>query len=401
MKHKMLALALFASTATLVAFYPAQKSVGAITQPKVIVNPVPAMSHERPKIEVVFVIDTTGSMSGLIEAAKEKIWSIANTMASSNDAPEIKIGLVAFRDRGDAYITQMTDLSSDLDSMYATLLDFQASGGGDGPESVNKALYDAVNGISWSQDSGTYKTIFLIGDAPPHMDYQDEVQYPATLQVAQQKGIIINTIQCGDNEWTMNPWQKIASLGAGDYFQLDQAGSAIAINTPFDQSIAELSSRLDGTRLYYGNKQVKADKRRKEKATEKLNREATVASLARRASFNLSKSGEANLMGENELIEDIASGLVELKDIVSADLPSTISALAPKEQVALIEEKAEERQALKKQIIALTEKRKVYLKDEVEKRGSSKESLDHKIYSAVRKQAGEKGVRYESDDVAY
>jgi hypothetical protein len=106
-------------------------------------------------------------------------------------------------------------------------------------------------------------------------------------------------------------------------------------------------------------------------------------------------------MGENELIEDIASGLVELKDIVSADLPSTISALAPKEQVALIEEKAEERQALKKQIIALTEKRKVYLKDEVEKRGSSKESLDHKIYSAVRKQAGEKGVRYESDDVAY
>jgi Mg-chelatase subunit ChlD len=401
MKHQILALTLFASTATLVALYPAQKSVGAIAQPMVVVNPVPAVKQERPKIEVVFVIDTTGSMSGLIKAAKEKIWSIANTMATSNEAPEIKMGLVAFRDRGDAYVTQTTDLSSDLDSIYATLLDFQADGGGDGPESVNKALYDAVNEISWSQDNGTYKTIFLIGDAPPHMDYQDEVQYPTTLQVALQKGISINTIQCGDSKDTVNPWQQIAALGTGDYFQLDQSGSAIAINTPFDQSIADLSSKLDGTRLYYGDKKVKADKKRKEMATDKLNREATAASLARRASFNMSKSGAANLMGDNELIEDVASGRVDLKDISSADLPSSIQAMSPTEQIVLIEEKAEQRQALKKQIVALTDKRKAYLEEEVEKLGSSKESLDHKIYSAVRKQAREKGVRYENDEVAY
>jgi len=401
MKHRILALTLFASTAALVALYPAQKSVGAIAQPTVIVNPVPAVSQERPKIEVVFVIDTTGSMSGLIKAAKEKIWSIANTMATSNEAPDIKMGLVAFRDRGDAYVTQVTDLSSDLDSIYATLLDFQANGGGDGPESVNKALYDAVNGISWSQDSGTYKTIFLIGDAPPHMDYQDEVQYPVTLGVAQQKGITINTIQCGGSEDTINPWRQIAALGMGDYFQLDQSGSAIVINTPFDQIIAELSSKLDSTRLYYGDKQVKAEKKRKERATEKLNREATAASLARRASFNLSKSGEANFMGKNELIEDIASGRVELRDIARADLPTTIQAMTSAEQVAAIEETAEQRKALKKKIVALVEERKAYLKQEVEKLGSSKETLDHKIYSAVRKQAREKGVEYESDEVAY
>ena len=114
--------------------------------------PVDPLTNQRPLVEVVFVLDTTGSMSGLIQAAKEKIWSIATTLAPAQPAPEIRMGLVAYRDRGDDYVTRVVDLSDDLDSMYATLMDFRAAGGGDGPESVNQALHDAVHRISWSQD---------------------------------------------------------------------------------------------------------------------------------------------------------------------------------------------------------------------------------------------------------
>ena len=99
----------------------------------------PGEAINQPKIEVVFVLDTTGSMSGLINAAKEKIWSIAGTMAQASTAPQIKMGLVAYRDRGDAYITKSIDLSDDLDSMYSKLMDFRANGGGDGPE-TNEAV---------------------------------------------------------------------------------------------------------------------------------------------------------------------------------------------------------------------------------------------------------------------
>ncbi|MGZ8916451.1 MAG: VWA domain-containing protein, partial [Methylobacter sp.] len=166
MKTKLLTLGLFAATATTVAFYPAVRQAVAtttklITTPPSAINPVTippvAAANQRPQIEVVFVLDTTGSMSGLIAAAKEKIWSIASTMASAQTAPDIKMGLVAYRDRGDAYITQTIPLSPDLDSMYAKLMDFQADGGGDGPESVNQALHDAVNKITWSQNPNTYK----------------------------------------------------------------------------------------------------------------------------------------------------------------------------------------------------------------------------------------------------
>ena len=88
----------------------------------------------------------------------------------------------------------------DLDSMYAKLMDFAADGGGDGPEAVNEALDAAIHRMSWSQDQSAYKVVFLVGDAPPHMDYQDDVKYPQIVAAAAAKGIVVNTIQCGTHE---------------------------------------------------------------------------------------------------------------------------------------------------------------------------------------------------------
>ena len=182
MKSKLIAVALFAATAAAVTLFPyARDTVAANPAPPPVPAPPPIQVDPaaaiKPRVEVVFVLDTTGSMGGLIQTAKEKIWSIASTMAAANQGPEVRMGLVAYRDRGDAYVTRVVDLSSDLDSMYATLMDFRAEGGGDGPESVNQALHDAVHRISWSQDENTYRAVFLVGDAPPHMDYPDDVPY--------------------------------------------------------------------------------------------------------------------------------------------------------------------------------------------------------------------------------
>ena len=253
MKSKLIALALFAFTAATVALLPAYQSVGGITP----VDPhfIDPTSTDQSRIDVVFVLDTTGSMGGLIQAAKEKIWSIATTMASAQSAPEIRMGLVAYRDRGDAYVTRVVDLSSDLDSMYATLMDFQADGGGDGPESVNQALHDAIHKVSWSQQDDTYKVVFLVGDAPPHMDYQDDVKYPVTLKAARAKGIVVNAIQSGRMGSTTPAWQQIARLGNGNYFQVENSVNAVAITTPFDEKIATLSAKMYDTRLYYGSRE--------------------------------------------------------------------------------------------------------------------------------------------------
>lgn len=397
MKSRLLGIALFAITAGFVAYYPA---LGAKTHvPK---NSVAIDHHigHQPVVDVVFVLDTTGSMAGLIQTAKEKIWSIASTMASAQPTPEIRIGLVGYRDRGDEYVTKIVDLSSDLDSVYAALMDFEANGGGDTPESVNQALNDAVHRMSWAQQDQAYQVIFLVGDAPPHMDYQDELQYPAIVASANEKGIVINTIQCGNMPITVDPWTQIAKLGSGDFFQVDQAGGAVAYTTPYDAEIAKLSARIDATRLYYGSDEDKARMEDKVAATEKLAAVASEEARARRGIFNASKAGRANSYGENELVADVASGKVDLDALPKENLPAAVAPMAPEEQRAYIAGIAEEREKLQQRIQALAGERDAFIEKKLEADGGRKDSLDQKLYETVARQAEKAGLEYE-DGPAY
>ena len=395
MKTKILGIALFVITLGAVVYYPQL-----MAKPTPVLPPiVHQLPTNQPKVDVVFVLDTTGSMSGLIQTAKEKIWSIATTMASAQQTPDIRIGLVAYRDRGDSYVTKIVDLSDDLDSVYASLMDFEANGGGDTPESVNKALYDAVHNMSWSQDEQAYQVIFLVGDAPPHMDY-NEVRYPQIVASAMQKGIVINTIQCGEIPTAIEPWTQIASLGHGVFFQVEQAGGAVAYTTPFDEEIADLSAQLDDTRLYYGTEEEKEKMQGKVAATDKLHAGASLASRARRGVFNASAGGRTNLLGDKELVAAVASGSIDLNDIEEDALPAALKPMAPAEQETFVAELAEDRADLQRQIQELSQDRDGYLAKKVDEAGGLKDSLDQKIYNAVKEQAGKAGLKYD-DGPAY
>ena len=394
---KIFALALIIATATGIALFPMTKQAQAIQNTNVT-QLLPEPGH---RIEVVFILDTTSSMSGLIQAAREKIWSIASSMASAQENPDIKMGLVAFRDRGDAYITRVFDLSEDLDSMYASLMDLRAQGGGDGPESVNQALYDTIHKISWSQDRNVYRVAFLVGDAPPHMDYPNDVKYPITLAAAARKGIVVNTIQSGQHQYTRPAWQEIASLGQGEYFQVEDSGNAVAVATPFDEKLSKLAHELEDTRLYYGDEETRAAQKRKLDASTKLRKELSSEALARRSAYNATASGEKNLLGESELVDAVISGRVELDEIGEENLPAAIQAMAPEEQMEAIAERAQRRDQLKQEIRKLSESRNRFIQKKVEAEGGADDSLDEKIYRAVKDQAASVGLTYESDSAQY
>ncbi len=392
MKIKLTGIALFLLTLGAVVYYPQIMAKNIPLNPPVIQH---ITASQNPKIDVVFVLDTTGSMSGLIQTAKEKIWSIATTMASAQPTPEIRIGLVAYRDRGDQYVTRVVDLSDDLDSVYAALMDFEAGGGGDTPESVNKALYDAVHHMSWSEGEQAYQVVFLVGDAPPHMDY-NEVRYPEIVASALEKGIVINTIQCGEIPTTVGPWTQIASLGQGTFFQVEQAGGAVVYTTPFDDEIAMLSAKLDDTRLYYGSEEEKERMLKKVAAADKLEVMASVASRARRGVFNAAVGGRANLLGENELVDAVASGTVELDELAPEDLPEALKPMAPEEQRVYVERLADVRADLKLQIQELSTDRDDFIAAKVDEAGGMKDSLDQQLYDAVKEQASKAGFEYEN-----
>jgi len=359
----------------------------------------PAAKAERPRIEVAFVLDTTGSMGGLIQGAKEKVWAIANTLATAKPAPEIRMGLIAYRDRGDQYTTRITNLSDDLDAVYKALMEFQADGGGDTPESVNQALNEAVTKMSWSKDAKTLKIVYLVGDCPPHMDYKDDVKYPDTCKAAAAAGIIVNTIQCGDYAGTAQVWKDIASRAEGAYFAVAQSGGAVAVATPFDKELAELSAALDGTRIGYGSKEEREAMKERAKASEEVRAAAPAAAAADRAEFVAGEAGARTFAGGKELVTDVSEGKVKLEQVDEKALPDELKKMTPEERAKYVQAQVDKRKQIQENIKKLSAKRREYVEAEMKKTGADKkDSFDKAILESVKTQAEKKGIAYEKTE---
>jgi Mg-chelatase subunit ChlD len=342
---------------------------------------------KKPKVEVVFVLDTTGSMGGLLEGAKKRIWSICNQIANGKPTPDLKVGLVAFRDKGDAYITKVFDLTDDLDTVYGHLKEFKAQGGGDIPESVNQALDDAVNKIKWSSDDKTLRIIFLVGDAPPHMDYTDDVKYPVTCQKACKKGIIINTVQCGNDPECTKYWKDICRLAEGSFVQIPQDGGVRqVVSTPFDARLAEINTELARSTLVYGSREMKADGRAKNEAAEKL----APAEAAPRAGFQ-AKNAQA---AAYDLLDSVKQNKVKLEGLKKEELPEVMQKMTLEEQKKFLDEIDAKRTALCKEAVDLDKKRTEFIAKKQAELSGKKDSFDDQVLEILRKQARKGNIEY-------
>jgi len=131
-------------------------------------------------------------------------------------------------------------------------------------------------------------------------------------------------------------------------------------------------------------------------ATTRLNEEASVAARARRGAFNVSSAGETNLLGERELVDDVASGRVDLAAVPPAQLPASIAVLPADAQSEVLAQTAQKREELKLQIADLAAQRDAYIETRVDAAGGAGTSLDQQIYDAVREQAAPLGLEYEN-----
>jgi len=307
----------------------------------------------------------------------------------------VRVGLVAYRDRGDAYVTQVTDLTGDLDAMYSKLMSFAAEGGGDTPESVNQALADAVDKIKWGDGKNVMRLIFLVGDAPPHMDYQDDVKYPVTAQAAVKKNITIHTIRCGNDPETERVWQDIAHKAEGRYFSIAQEGGAVAVATPFDADIARLDGDMRGTAVMYGRgEEREAAKKKMDKVAETM-AAAPAEAKAERAAYasRAAKESPSAVFGGADLVSGAGSGAVDVAKLPAESLSDEMKKMSPAERKAYIDKKAAERKAIQAKIDDLNKKRAAYLADEA-KKGGGKDSFDGKVLDAVREKSAKIGVTY-------
>jgi len=346
-------------------------------------------------MEMVFVLDTTGSMGGLLSGAKQRIWGIVNEVMQTSSRPSVKVGLVAYRDRGDQYITQVLPLTEDLDKVYSTLMDYQAQGGGDEPENVRRALADGVAKAGWSlPSSNNAQILFLVGDAPPH-DYAGEPDPLTTADLAVKQGIIVNTIQCGTSSTTKVVWEAIARRGQGQYFVISQDGGVQTISTPYDEQLSQLGTRLGGTYLAYGGgagAEGENYRAAREAASERV--EASVATLSApeaKADRTVNKALNSKAY-IGDLLQDIENGSTKLETVKDEDLPSKLQKLSVEERTKEIEKRLAERSELRKQILALSKQRTDYIATQ-QKKGGAQNGFDAAVSAALRQQLAKKGIK--------
>ena len=342
-----------------------------------IAAPAPAA---RPVVEIVFAIDTTGSMSGLLEGAKQTVWGIASKVAQGQPSPILRVGLVAYRDKSDEYVTKTFAMTEDLDAVYQELMSYSAGGGGDGPEHVNMAMKDAIDKMSWSP--GSMKMLFVVGDAPPHDDYGDGLNSRELAKRAAAAQITVHTVRCGGQVDTGAIFTELAQLGGGKYQSIAQDGGVVAVTTPVDSKMAELNRRLTGLNMIYGGE---ADHRRM--ATKAgIAMAAPAASAASRGSFYAASGAK---MDDKDILGDAASGRVDVASLDEGMLPADMKGLSPEEKKVKVAKMAAERAEVTKELESLTKDRNEYLKKNKPKGG-----FDAVVEESITEDGAKHGIKF-------
>jgi Mg-chelatase subunit ChlD len=345
---------------------PVHETVGVI--PSHVVDP-----SARHQIDVVFAVDTTGSMGGLLDGAKRTVWSIANHIRKTDPNADLRIGLVAYRDVGDEYVTRPFSLTQDLDAVYGELSGYQAAGGGDTPEDVDAAIDDSLHKMQWR--TGARKLIFVVGDAAPAS--RGEVPtFEAGAREAASRGITINTIRCGWDTDTQTAFQRIAMIGGGEFSTIQQDGGVQQVATPYDAELATLSGEVDGTAVIVGDDGVRGAYHAKMAAAEA----APAPAKADRAGY-YAKGGMGR--AKEDLVGGVATGAMNLDEVNARDLPADMQGMDKGQIKVEVEKRVAKRKQLQTKIEELSKQREEFLAKQAK---DGEGGFDAKVKATVEKQ---------------
>ena len=185
-------------------------------------------------LDILFLLDSTGSMSDEINQIKQTLLSISSRIADLPSQPDLRFGMVSYRDRGDEYVTRVYEFDRDVSRFLEAVRGVHADGGDDEPESLNEALHVAVQEPEWRLDDAV-RLVFLVADAPPHLDYPQDYDYAVEMAEAKRRGIkIFSVATSGLNGQGEYIFRQIAQHTMGRFIFLLYEGEGGTPSTPHD-----------------------------------------------------------------------------------------------------------------------------------------------------------------------
>jgi hypothetical protein len=346
-------------------------------------------TNSKKKIKIALLLDTSNSMDGLINQAKSQLWTMVNELSKAEcngEKPELQIALYHYGNQSlnaeTGYIQQVSGFTGELDLISEKLFALTTNGG---DEYCGWVIQKSLDDLDWGTNEGDLKFIFIAGNEP---FTQGKINYMTSCLNARDKGIVVNSIFCGDfNEGINTSWKNGADLAKGDYMSINQNQQTVYISTPFDDKIDSLNTRLNGTYIYYGSQgKMKCELQ----AVQDVN--ANSISKENKVERSVTKSSSFYRNDSWDLV-DKANGDYQkaIQEVDAKTLPAEMQIMTEAERVTYLKQKAEERTKIQLEINELSKKRQEYI---VKNTSAQDQNLNTAMTESIKKKAVEKNYNF-------
>ena len=343
-------------------------------------------------IMLALLLDTSNSMDGLIDQAKSQLWKIVNELAaakcSDGTQPNIKIALYEYGNDGlpesEGYIRQVSPLSDDLDVISEKLFSLRTNGGN---EFCGHVIKTSLTQLAWSASDADLKMIFIAGNEP---FTQGSVSYQLACSQAKEKGVVVNTIFCGDfNEGILTNWKSGADLTGGTIMSIQQNSKTVYIPTPYDDKIATLNDQLNTTYIYYGKT---GSYKKSQQVLQDNNAESY--GMSNKAERAVSKSSHAYKNSSWDLVDAAKDNEKVITEVKTEDLPAEMKSMTIEQRKVYVQQKSVERKKIQTEILSLNKQRQEYISKNASQQ-SKDAMLDASMMKAIKQKGNAKKLKWE------
>lgn len=358
----------------------------AVADPLVVTKPpTTSQPSAHGKIQIAILLDTSGSMDGLINQARTRLWSIVSELGKATrngQRPIIELALYEYGkqslEANDGYIRRIMPLSRDLDGIAEQLFALTTNGG---DEYAGWVIQRATNELQWSTDPRDVRLVFIAGNEG--FD-QGAVPFGKAIAAARSKGVVVNTIYCGgEMDLEAKLWRVGATTGAGSFAMVNHNAAVVEIASPYDAELQRLSAAMNSTYVYYGATGAKNHVRQQEMDAKAEGAGAPAARAAAKASVAYNNA-------EWDLVD--AGSSVDVGKLEAAQLPSEMRSMTVAQRQAHVAKKAAERKAMQAKIAELSKKRDEFVA--TKRNAAATPTMDDTLLKAAKSAASSQGYSF-------
>ena len=346
---------------------------------------------KQPVVQIALLLDTSNSMDGLIRQAKSQLWNVVNEFIEAKQNGKTPIVQLALYEYGNdrlqnetRWIRRVLPLTRDLDAVSEELFGLTTNGGS---EFCGSVIERAVEDLHWDASPKTYKAIFIAGNEP---FTQGPVDPKQACSLAIQKGVVVNTIHCGQVAMGIEGgWKRGATLAEGSFLSIDQDRAVVHIDAPQDKRIEELNIELNNTYIVFGGEKGNAKKRNQ---VAQDSNAVAIQSIAQRA---VSKASANYYNNDWDLVDACKDQKFSLKSVKKEELPEEMREMTDEEREAYVQGKADERKKIQAKILELNKRRQSYVAEKLKEEAGKDETVGSAIVRTIRTQAAERGITFE------